>query len=147
MQNEGCPPPSFELQQPQLDDARASSMIAAAHAHIKAKVGCLSRTLGGVMLGSITEENHTTPITFNEASGRRCRSMPSLPANPTTRSSDSGLGIPVPISYSAPDLLRSSSRYHIIFPLFKRKKGCDGRYSPLSWMSFATLVVSYTTYS
>ena len=53
-------------------------------------------------------QSHTTPITVNEASGRRCRSMPSLPANPTTRSSDLGLEIPVPISCSAPDLHRPS---------------------------------------
>lgn len=41
------------------------------HTHNKAKVGCLLRTLGGVKLGAIIEESHTTPITFNEASGRR----------------------------------------------------------------------------
>lgn len=46
-------------------------MIAAADTQNKAKVGCLSRTLGGVKLGGIIEESHTAPITFNEASGRR----------------------------------------------------------------------------
>lgn len=71
--------------------------------------------------------------------------MPSLPANPTTRSSDLGLEIPVPISYSAPDLHRPSSRFHIFVSFFlffflKGGKGCDGRYSPLSLISFATLV-------
>lgn len=70
--------------------------------------------------------------------------MPSLPANPTTRSSDLGLEIPVPISYSAPDLHRPSSRFHISFPFtfffLRGGKGCDGRYSPLSLMSFASLV-------
>lgn len=98
---------------------------------------------GGFKLGGIMEESHTTPITFNEASGRRSHSMPSLPANPTTRSSDLGLEIPVPISCSAPDLHRPSSRFHIIFPFlffFKEGKRRDGRYSPLSLMSFATLV-------
>lgn len=61
----------LRLQHPQLDDTRASSMIAAADTQNKAKVGCLSRTLGGVKLGGIIEESHTAPITFNEASGRR----------------------------------------------------------------------------
>lgn len=112
MQNAGCPPPSFDVLQPQLDDTRASSMIAAADTHNRAKVGCLSRGFECVDLGGIIEKSHTTPITFKEASGRRSRLMPSpLPANPTTRSSDLGLEIPVPISYSAPDLHRPSSRF------------------------------------
>lgn len=54
--------------------------------------------------------------------------MPSLPANPTTRSSDLGLEIPVPISYSAPDLHRPSSRSHINFPFsffFFQEEGKD----------------------
>lgn len=60
-------------QHPQLDNTRASSMIVAADTHNKAKVGCLSRSLGGggFKLGGIIEESHTTPIAFNEASGRR----------------------------------------------------------------------------
>lgn len=100
---------------------------------------------GGVKLGGIMEESHTTPITFNEASGRRPRSMPSLPANPTTRSSDLGLEIPVPISCFAPDLHRPSSPFQIVFHFFlffffKGGKRRDGRYSPLSLMSFATLL-------
>lgn len=33
VQNAGSPPPSFEVQQPQLDNTRASSMIAAADTH------------------------------------------------------------------------------------------------------------------
>lgn len=105
MQDASCPPPSFDVQQPQLDDTRASLMFAAADTHNKAKVGCVSHTLGRVKLGAIIEESHTTQITFNEASGRRCCSMPCLPTNhDSTRSSDLGLEIPVPIPYPAPDL-------------------------------------------
>lgn len=45
------------------------------------------------------------------AGGVVARCHPS-PANPTTRSSDLGREIPVPISCSAPDLHRQSSRFH-----------------------------------
>lgn len=126
VQNAGCPPPSFDVQQPQLDNTRASSMITAADTHNKATVGCLSRTLGVVKLGAIIKESHTTPITFNEASGRRCRYDALRPANPTTRSSDLGLEIPVPISDPAPDLHRLSARCAINFhfPFF---------FSPQNW--------------
>lgn len=60
-------------QHPQLDNTRASSMIVAADTHNNAKVGCLSRSLGGggFKLGGIIKESYTTPIAFNEASGRR----------------------------------------------------------------------------
>lgn len=92
VQNAGFPPPSFDVQQPQLDNTRASSMIAAADTHTtRPKLVCLSRTLGGVKLGGIIEESHTTPITFNEASGRRCCSMPSL--HPRTQPRDPAIWV------------------------------------------------------
>lgn len=78
MQNGASPPPSFHVQEPQLVDTRASLMIAVADTHARrSKLLAFHALLGDVKLGAFIEESHKTPITFNEASGRRCRSMPS----------------------------------------------------------------------
>lgn len=66
VQNAGSPPSSFEVQQPQLDNTRASSMIAAVDTHNKAKVGCLSRTL--------REGGSSLAVSWSRATRRRSHS-------------------------------------------------------------------------
>lgn len=153
VQNAGCPPPSFDVQQPQLDNTRASLMFAAADTHNKAKVGCVSCTLGGVKLGAIIDESHrrrSLPTRLVGGAVARClpspRTRPRDPAIWVWRSlcrSTTLLQTYLGPSGMIPHQLPLALIFLQSFCFLEKKVGRKGgrcRYSPLSLMSFATLV-------